>query len=249
MKVIFTDLDGTLLDDRYRCDEAIPLIDRLKRDGISIVFVSAKTVFEQEVFRNKLGIGDPFIVEDGSAIYIPFNYFGKRVGQIRRGYESLVLGVNREIILDKIKSIGLKCYANMSAEEIADLTGLSLEMAEMAKKREFSEIVVEADDEALKILSERFKVVLGGRFYHICGKSVDKGKAVRILSSLYRDVYGDVITIGIGNSHSDLPMLREVDIPALVRNSDGWIDVNFKVYKAKGMATEGWIEVVERFVG
>jgi len=133
-------------------------------------------------------------------------------------------------------------------EEVAKITGLSLEMARLAKNREFSETVVEIDEEALKTLEKDFNVLIGGRFIHVYGKEADKGKAVEILTELYRSKYGDVITIGIGNSYTDIPMLKSVDIPALVKNPDGWIDVDFDVYKAKGVATDGWVEVIERFV-
>lgn len=69
--VIFTDLDNTLLDSRYSYEDAKDVLEILKEKEIPIVFCSAKTKYEQEVIRKKIGIKDPFIVEDGSAIYIP----------------------------------------------------------------------------------------------------------------------------------------------------------------------------------
>ena len=248
-KVIFTDLDGTLLDENYRCDKALELIKEL---NVPIVFVSAKTRFEQEIFRRMLGVRDPFIVEDGSAIYLPKNYFGRRIGVERDEYEALILGVDREVIIRHLLSLKerhhIKSYAFMSVEEVAKVTGLSLEMAELAKKREFSETIVEADEDVIRYLQKFFNVQIGGRFIHVYGKGADKGKAVKLLTKFYRDLYGEVVTIGIGNSYTDIPMLKEVDIPALVRNRDGWIDVDFEVYKAEGVATDGWIEVVKKFV-
>jgi len=252
VKVIFTDLDGTLLDENYRCDSAIPVLNELKEKGIPVVFVSAKTRFEQEVFRQELDIKDPFIVEDGSAIYMPRDYFGKKVGEYRDEYEAIVLGVDYDVIVKKLVELKerfkVKSYYFMSVEEVAKVTGLSLEMAELAKKREFSETVVEIEDEALKELEKEFNVLIGGRFIHVYGKNADKGRAVKILTDLYKSVYGEVLTVGIGNSYTDIPMLKAVDIPCLVKNPDGWIDVDFDVYKAKGVATEGWVEVVEKFV-
>ena len=248
-KVIFTDLDGTLLDENYRCDKALGLIKEL---NVPIVFVSAKTRFEQEIFRRMLGVRDPFIVEDGSAIYLPKNYFGKRIGVERDEYEALILGVDREVIIRHLLSLKerhhIKSYAFMSVEEVAKVTGLSLEMAELAKRREFSETIVEADEGVIRYLQKFFNVQIGGRFIHVYGKGADKGKAVKLLTKFYGDLYGEVVTIGIGNSYTDIPMLKEVDIPALVRNRDGWIDVDFEVYKAEGVATDGWIEVVKKFV-
>ncbi len=247
VEVIFTDLDGTLLDDNYRCDRALKLIERLKELKIPIIFVSAKTRFEQEVFREMLGINDPFIVEDGSAVYIPNGYF-EGCKCLRECHDFYVLGVDREVILWYLKDCRCKSYSSMSVEEVASLTGLSLKMAELAMRREFSEVIVEADEEDLIKLRRVFNVEVGGRFLHVYGRCADKGKAVRILKRLYEKEYGDVVTIGIGNSYTDVPMLKEVDVPAIVKNEDGWIDVDFDVYKAEGIATEGWVEVVKRFV-
>jgi len=252
MKIVFTDLDGTLLDENYRCDKALPIIEKLKKEKIPIVFVSAKTRFEQEVFRRKLGINDPFIVEDGSAIFFPKNYFGKKFGEYFDDHEAIVLGVKYDLIVERLKELrktfNVNSYYFMSVEEVAKVTGLSLDMAKLAKMREFSETVVEIDEDALNILKKEFNVLIGGKFVHVYGKGADKGKAVKIVADMFKEIYGDVETVGIGNSYTDIPMLKAVQIPALVRNPDGWIEVDFEVYKANGIATDGWIEVVERFV-
>ena len=250
--VIFTDLDGTLLDYDYSFEPAKRIIERLKRLEIPIIFCSAKTRAEQEFFRRKMGIDDPFIVEDGSCIYVPPRYFGKRIWNERNGYEAEVLGVEYEEIVRRIeklkKTYHILSYYFMSPEDVAKVTGLSLELAKLAKEREFSETIVKADEEALDELRRDFNVVVGGKFVHVYGKNADKGKAVRILTSLFEERFGEVVTLGIGNSYTDEPMLREVDIPALVRNPDGWADLGVKAYKADGVATLGWVEVVERFV-
>ena len=74
--VVFTDLDGTLLDrTTYSYASAVPALESLRQKKIPIVFCSAKTSAEQEAYRKELGIGDPFIVENGGAIFIPYGYF------------------------------------------------------------------------------------------------------------------------------------------------------------------------------
>ncbi len=254
MYVIFTDLDGTLLDENYSYKGAESVLKKLKDLKIPVIFCSAKTRAEQEVIRRDMGINDPFIVEDGSAIYIPKGYFGKRKGEVVDDYEVLILGVRYEVIVEKIKELrkryDIKSYYFMSDEEVAEVTGLDLNSARLAKAREFSETVVKADKEAIEELKKHFNVLIGGRFIHVYGKEADKGKAVRILTEMYREIYGDVITVGIGNSYTDEPLLKSVDIPALVKNPDGkWVDLDLKnVYKADGIATDGWSEVIEKFV-
>ncbi|MDK2782156.1 MAG: mannosyl-3-phosphoglycerate phosphatase, partial [Archaeoglobi archaeon] len=75
MIVIFTDLDGTLLDENYSFEDAEDVLEEIKRRSIPLIFCSAKTRAEQEYFQRLMGISDPFIVEDGSAIYVQKGYF------------------------------------------------------------------------------------------------------------------------------------------------------------------------------
>ena len=252
--VIFTDLDGTLLDENYSYEDALPVLETLKRKNVPIIFCSGKTKSEMEVIRRKTGIYHPFIVEDGSAIYIPRNYFGEVSGKVTNGFEVIVLGVEFEKIAEEIERVRkkyyIKCYSHLTIEEVARITGLSIEEAKLAKQREFSETVVEASDEALEALRKKFNIVIGGRFVHVFGKHADKGKAVRILTDLYRKKWGEVTTVGIGNSYTDEPMLRAVDIPAIVKNPDGtWAELRVEnLYRANAIGPKGWVEVIKTFV-
>lgn len=243
-----------MLDENYTYDDALPVLNTLKERNVPIIFCSAKTRTEQEVIRKKMEIYHPFIVEDGSAVYMPAGYFGERKGEVINGYEVIILGVRFEEIAKEIEKVRkrypIKGYHHMTVEEVAEVTGLSIEEAKLAKQREFSETVVEASEEALEELKKKFNVVIGGRFIHVFGKGADKGKAVRILTNLYREKYGNVTTIGVGNSYNDEPMLRAVDIPAIVRNPDGkWADLKIEnIYRANGIGPKGWAEVVKKFV-
>lgn len=253
--VIFTDLDGTLLDDNYDYKKAESSLNKLKERKISVIFCSAKTRLEQEVIREKMGINDPFIVENGSAIYFPEGYFGERKGEIFNGYERIVLGVKFEEIkkeLDELrKRYSLISYYYMSVEEVARITKLSIEDAERAKQREFGETIVECDEMVLKELRKKFNVVSGGRFIQVYGRNADKGKAVIMLKEFYEKLYNEeVISIGVGNAENDLPMLRSVDRAFLVQNPDGkWAELNLEnVVKVKGIGPEGWSNVMEKYV-
>ena len=76
MTIVFTDLDGTLLDDaNYSWEAARPALEELKRRGIPCVLVTSKTRAEVEFWRNRLGNTDPFVVENGAAVFIPKDIF------------------------------------------------------------------------------------------------------------------------------------------------------------------------------
>jgi mannosyl-3-phosphoglycerate synthase len=76
-KVVFTDIDGTLIDINTAeyGKKTRGLISSLKEKNIPLILASAKTWLEQNKIREDLGLSDPFIVENGGAIVIPKGYF------------------------------------------------------------------------------------------------------------------------------------------------------------------------------
>ncbi|MCK4429232.1 MAG: HAD-IIB family hydrolase [Candidatus Aenigmarchaeota archaeon] len=251
--LIFTDLDGTLVDENYSWEKALSVLEEVKNKKIPVIYCSAKTKSEQDVIRNRMGVSHPFIAENGSAVYVPKGYFGKSVGEESGDYEIILLGAKFEEINEDIKKLKekykIKNFYSLTSEEVAEITGLDVESAGRAKKREFGETVVEADEEALEELKKKFNVVSGGRFMQVFGKGADKGKAINALSEVYKK-FGEVVTVGIGNAHNDEAMLRVVDIPILVKNPDGnWADLKIdNLHKAENIGPAGWAEVVKKFV-
>ena len=73
--VIFTDLDGTLLDAAYSFLPAAPALEAVRRTSVPLVICSSKTRREIESYRIRLGNHDPFIAENGGAVYVPEGYF------------------------------------------------------------------------------------------------------------------------------------------------------------------------------
>ena len=68
--IVFTDLDGTLLDhESYGYAPALPLLSRLRAAGIPLILASSKTAAEIAPLRADLGFADcPAIVENGAGI-------------------------------------------------------------------------------------------------------------------------------------------------------------------------------------
>lgn len=64
--VIFTDLDGSLLDtETYRFDAARATLEELTACQVPMVLCASKTRAEVEPLRQELGNTDPFIIENG----------------------------------------------------------------------------------------------------------------------------------------------------------------------------------------
>jgi len=228
--VIFSDLDGTLLDEKYDYQNIAPIISQLLALNVSLAFCSSKTRAEIEFYREKMGITEPFIAENGSAIFIPKNYFPLNYKFTREtaGFRIIELGVPYSTArkkLAKIKMItaaDIVGFGDMTLEEIAKDTGLTLNLAKLAKKREYDEpfrIVKGNEEEVLSTIEkEGLNCIKSRKYFHLLGNS-DKGKAAIILRDLYAQKFGRIATLGVGDSPDDLPMLKIVDKPFLVKKT------------------------------
>ena len=93
--LIFTDLDGTLLDPlTYSYESAAPALDRVRALHIPLVIVSSKTRAEIDVYRRRLHNEHPFISENGGGIFVPKGYFPFDIaGEVRGGYVVQAVGI------------------------------------------------------------------------------------------------------------------------------------------------------------
>ena len=249
--VIFSDLDGTLLDPKsYSFDKALPALKLIKKTKTPVVFCTSKTRAETEFYRRKTGNRDPFIVENGGAILIPKNYFpfDFEHDQTNGGYFMIKLGTEYEKlrkVLESIKNKGIRIvgFGDMDTKEISEHCGLPLEQAELAKKREYDEafkpVNKEEEKEVARIIKQKgLNFVKGGSCFHITGKN-DKGRAVRILADFYRKKYNKIITCGLGDSENDFGMLEFVDKAYLIQKPDGSF-ASEKFNRVEGIGPEGW---------
>ena len=252
--LIFTDLDGSLLDfDTYSFAGALKVLKKIKKRDIPLILTSSKTRFEIEKILKELKIDYPFIVENGAAIFFPKRfkkYLPKKCKKID-GYYVIILGKEYKKILKFKNKISVKGFSDFSVNKIEKLTNLDKNSAKLAKKREFSEPVIIKNHDITKIknLAKKygFKIIKGGRFYHIIGEGQDKSKAIDIVKRIYKKIYKNkILTIGIGDSKNDIGMLKSVDIPILIKKADGSYErINLKnLIKSKYPGSKGWGECV-----
>jgi mannosyl-3-phosphoglycerate phosphatase len=263
--IVFSDLDGTLLDARsYDFSAAQPAINFLKKSGIPLVLCTSKTHPEVIALRRRLQIDDPFVVENGSAVFFPPDYFGSldEAMESYGEYQAIVLGKTYAQILaflSELKNtfdLRVRGFKDMDLQAVQHFTGLPAKEAELARKRFFSEpFVLEKgadlpDEVKDKIKSAGFRLLRGNRFFHLLGNS-DKGLATRRLIGLFKKKWqvDQLTTMGIGDSMNDLEMLREVDIPVLVKKPDGnhqqGIELD-NLLLTQGIGPEGWREAIEQ---
>ena len=254
--VVFTDLDGTLLDPvTYDHEQAQESLDLLKRERVPLVFCSAKTRAEQIVLRDRLKIQDPFVVENGGALFIERGYFPFPVSHHRsfENYEVIELGVRYSVIRQELKTIKRKTrirftgFGDMTIDEVARETGLDHDSAKRAREREYSETIkFESPTRDLvkfqhALAEQGLQCIFGGRFHNVTGFH-DKGKAVEILTRLYQTEWGAVTTIGMGDSANDAALLAAVHVPVLVQKPGGaWENMKMPdLVQARGVGPVGW---------
>ena len=253
--IIITDLDGTLLHPvSYSFEDAVPALEEVREANIPVVLCSSKTKAEIEVYRRRINNRDPFISENGGGIFIPEGYFFNPVeGRRSDGFTVITLGetysVIRGILHDIRDRTGIRVrgFGDMSPDDVALITGMQLSDAGLSKQRDFDEpfIFEEGEDRVTEFLNEIGEAGLywtQGRFYHILGDN-DKGKAVKILMDYYKRDQEGVVTIGLGDSFNDLPLLQNVDYPVLVQKEDGSYEEKVRlqnIIRADGIGPVGW---------
>jgi mannosyl-3-phosphoglycerate phosphatase len=263
--VIITDLDGTLLDqESYSYEAAAPAIGKLKSRGIPLILCSSKTGSEMLPLWKELSLKDPFIVENGGAIYCPARYFPFPLPAFRskRSFKILELGTDVRTLRQVLAEAAAHCrttvksFGTMSVEEVSALTGLTRDQAALARKREYDEpfLVDGGDRERLFriLIGKGLTVTHGDRFSHLIGSN-SKGKAVRTLLDLYRQRDPNVVSVGLGDSANDLPFLMQVDRPVLVRKKDGSWDAAVTaaisgIERTQSVGPQGWREAVEKIL-
>ena len=241
--MVFTDLDGSLLDHHsYAFDAAMPAITELAKQSIPLVLCSSKTRAEMEQIRARLGNSDPFIVENGAAIFVPqtwldgaFSAFVSAVEQSNIQYkDGYLVHASSDTrarwlaVLDLLQAEyggEFDCFNRMGIEGIVALTGLSDEEAALANQREFSEPVhwhgsdARRDAFVAELESYGATVAQGGRFLGVTGRC-DKGKALQWLADATAACLGceRVDTLAIGDSGNDVPMLEVADTALVIRS-------------------------------
>jgi mannosyl-3-phosphoglycerate phosphatase len=243
----------------YSFDRARPALRLLAERRIPLVLCSSKTRSEVEFYRERLDNRDPFVVENGGAVYVPRDYFAFGFDHDRATADYLVieLGAPYETLvralgeLKRKTGIPLRGFSDMTVQEVAARCGLPLCQAAQAKRREYDEpfLIPRQDAVAAVMAAADLSVTQGDRFHHISAS--DKGRAVSVLMDLFKCSRPDALSVGIGDTLNDLPLLEAVDVPILVQVDDGGYDSRIAVPRlryAEGVGPAGWNAAVTKLV-
>ncbi len=248
--IVFTDLDGSLLnEDDYRYDGATDAIGRLRSLNVPLGLASSKTLAEMRPLAAELQTNAPIIFENGGGI-------AWTDGTI----ESTC--VDRESLLeelDRLRSAGFRfeSFRDLGVEGVMRTTGLDAGRTELALDRHATEPLLWQDTEDRKIdfckqLNRKgLHLVRGGRFYHVSGP-IDKAKACQMVCDRI-DQRSDAVakrapihTIAVGDSPNDAAMLTWASTAILVPGPEG-LKFDLKrpdVRVAASSGSHGWGEAV-----
>ncbi|RKR04240.1 mannosyl-3-phosphoglycerate phosphatase [Kushneria sinocarnis] len=256
--LIFTDLDGSLLDhDTYDHKPAREWLERLATARVPVIFNTSKTAAEVWPLYRELGLTAPFIAENGGCVHLPPDWAGDEPAD-DDGWARVVLGASRQRILTVLEavreteSLRFRGFADMTVEEIISLTGLDAAGAERARQREASEPLVWKDSASalehfrLELIGAGLELTRGGRFHHVMGETCNKGRACGWLISRFEQLHGaGVASIGLGDGPNDIPMFDTVDAAVIIRGRhEQPIEVRdeSRAYRTRAEGPQGWAE-------
>ena len=264
--IIFTDMDGTLLDHHtYSFEAARPTLVKLSENNIPVLPTTSKTFVELIDLRDTIGLTGPFIIENGAAAYIPHGFFKKKpAGTVwQDGFWCKSFTSNKTYWLKLLEMIKPEFagefthFSVMSVEEICAATGLNEAEAGRAAQRQFGEPVLwQGSDERkqafLQAVKDRGAYPLeGGRFIHISGDCT-KGAALNWFVEEYTRQYDVPVTsIALGDSNNDIAMLEAADIAVRIASPTRQPPVLEKqdnVYTSTLQGPQGWTEVLTQIL-
>ena len=250
--IIFTDLDGTLLDQHsYSFDAANKALTSIKQRGYPLILVSSKTLDELQQLQQQLDITSPLVCENGAAIY--WREDGKLCKQL--------FGPHRQQLLQEIHRLRqdhgyrFRGFADCSLEEISALTGLNNDDARRAAHRTFTEPLLWDDTEQRylqfteQLAARGFCIQQGGRFRTVVG-DYDKGGALNEVKKIM-GLERSVVTIALGDSPNDQAMLNNADVAVVIPSShskDIVITNPIQIIYAEKPGPNGWQQAMDQIL-
>jgi mannosyl-3-phosphoglycerate phosphatase family protein len=238
--VVVTDIDDSLLEPGA---QALPseraALDLLAGRGIPLVINSSRTHAEIERIQETLRLLTPSISEHGSALFIPPGSFpsiperaaravGGHVIEFGRPYHEVVdavRGTAREL---DVEIVG---FADLTIEDAARELGVSDVEAQLAKLREYTELIRIIDEtdarrsHVLNALRRRSLRCWPTGRHHLVTATRDRGESLLTLKALWRHAWGEPpYLVGFGNSEDDVNWLRHADVAIIVQDDRRGVD-------------------------
>lgn len=257
--LVFSDLDGTLLDDAYSWEAAKPALGRLASLGFPLVLSSSKTLDEMTGIAADLGSNAPLIAENGAVVAVPpeANVSAAPFGTEQVGLYGIEFnGLTRKEIVDYAHGLRqregyqFEGFADWSVEQVMEHTGLNVAQATHSMARLATEPILWHDTNALwerfesELKAEGVRTIKGGRFVHLMG-NIDKAMGLKRVVELYQELNPDMEwhVVALGDSPNDLEMLSAAHTAVVIpnpRHSAGLSPTAPRIIHASEPGPTGW---------
>ena len=248
--IVFTDLDGTLLDhENYSFAAASPALEQMRRLKIPLILASSKTAAEIIPLRSELGFSQcEAIVENGAGILEAGSNDQASTGTYQQILQSL------SELPPGLRSL-YQGFSEWSAEEVSRRTGLPLADAAKARQRRYSEPGLwlgddESREEFVTLINAKgLSVLQGGRFMTL---SFGGNKAERMSEIAGRHGKSGTapFVVALGDAGNDVAMIEQADLGIIIPNPahqgiptlDG--EAEGRIIRASHAGPRGWNETI-----
>ncbi|MEO0634389.1 MAG: HAD-IIB family hydrolase [Pseudomonadota bacterium] len=215
--IVFSDLDGTLLDHHdYSFDAARPALAALRAAGVPVVLATSKTGAEVQVLQEQMALTDyPAIVENGAGVIWP----GIGTAEDDSAYRRIRAALDT---LDPDLRAAFRGFGDMGVDAVAEVTGLAPDDAQAACVRQFSEpglwdgTAAARDAFCAALAAQGVHARHGGRFLTLSHGRTKADAMAEVAQTL-----GATSTIALGDAPNDVEMLEKADLGIIIRNDDG----------------------------
>lgn len=262
--LIFTDLDGTLLNHHsYSFGDNIKIIQILLDHSHQIIINSSKTFLEILKIRKKLGLESmPFSCENGAVIYYPKSNFQKPLGSLnfKEFWKKKVITKSSQFwhryLLQQNKYFKFEIAQDLPIKLLKERTGLK-DIKPMLS-REGSQLIIWKDSQLnLSKFKKQIKrihsgvFIQGGRFIQL-SSSCSKRISTKLISHTYFEQFHDKYyksIIAIGDNQNDIDMLNYAKYPCLIKSNKSQFPKLYKnknqIFQSRSLAPKGWKEVIK----
>ena len=261
-KIIFTDLDETLLkDNKYYFEIVHNFISKLFKCEYIIIPVTSKTYLEVIDLLKKIKFKVPFSVENGAAYYVPVkntkDYLFKKIFNPSAFSKTSIMDILSNKIFKKYLN-NIEFIENLSFIKQKEITKLSFDQLVNFNSREHTIPILWSGDRVLKkefeenLLKHNLKISFGGKLNNISGLH-SKVDSMSFFVRQYKQEFKNknVITISLGDSQNDIEILNNSNYSGIVKN-DNYKIINLKkknnIFRSFTKAPHGWVEVLKKII-
>ena len=219
------DIAGTLTDEKRRIyPEVIYALRRLESAGIPVSIVTGVAFMAAYKLAQYMGLSGPVIAENGAVVYDPV---------LRRRFFVGDSELGRKAINLIVKKLGLTpSFLNRYRD--VDFIFEKNENLDVERIRE----LCEENNLDVRVSDSKFLI-------HVCDKRVNKGRGLMEACRIRKIPLSKVAAIG--DSWTDIDMLKVVGLPIAVLNSPEELKKLAKVVTSKPDG-EGVIEVIDEYL-